>query len=53
MREWAVKLEAEAEVRGVLDAKDFPWTNSHHITDDLRTANAEAQGRDPRRRTPR
>lgn len=27
----------QAKVRGIVDAKDFPWTNSHHIAGDLRT----------------
>ena len=53
MREWAVKLEAKPKYVVSSTRKDFPWTNSHHITDDLRTGVTEAQGRDPRRRTPR
>jgi dihydrofolate reductase len=37
MREWAVKLEAKPKYVVSSTRKDFPWTNSHHITDDLRT----------------
>ena len=53
MREWAVKLEAKPKYSWCLDAKELPWTNSHHIAGDLRTGCAEAQGRDPARRAPR
>ena len=38
MREWAVRLDAEPKVRGASTRTDFPWTNSHHITGDLRTS---------------
>ena len=37
IREWAVKLEAKPKYVISSTRKDFPWTNSHHITDDLRT----------------
>ena len=37
MREWAVKLEAKPKYVVSSTRKDFPWTNSHHIADDLRT----------------
>jgi dihydrofolate reductase len=37
MREWAVKLEAKPKHVVSSTRKDFPWTNSHHMTDDLRT----------------
>ncbi|HEU4779280.1 MAG TPA: dihydrofolate reductase family protein [Steroidobacteraceae bacterium] len=37
MREWAVKLEAKPKYVASLTRKNFPWTNSHHIGDDLRT----------------
>jgi dihydrofolate reductase len=37
MREWAVKLEAKPKYVVSSTRKDFPWTNSHHITGDLRT----------------
>jgi dihydrofolate reductase len=36
VREWAVKLEAKAKYVVSSTRRDFPWTNSHHITDDLR-----------------
>src|SRR5688572_24186704 len=38
MREWAVKLEAKPKYVVSATRKDFPWTNSHHISGDLRTA---------------
>ena len=37
IREWAVKLEAKPKYVVSTTRKDFPWTNSHHIADDLRT----------------
>ena len=37
MREWAVKLEAKPKYVVSSTRKAFPWTNSHHIADDLRT----------------
>lgn len=37
IREWAVKLEAKPKYVVSSTRKDFPWTNSHHITGDLRT----------------
>ena len=36
MREWAVKLEVKPKFVVSSTRKDFPWTNSHHITGDLR-----------------
>ena len=36
MREWAVKLEAKPKYVASSTRKDFPWTNSHHLADDLR-----------------
>jgi dihydrofolate reductase len=36
MREWAVKLEAKPKYVVSSTRKAFPWTNSHHITDELR-----------------
>ena len=35
MREWAVKLEAKPKYVVSSTRNDFPWTNSHQITDDL------------------
>jgi dihydrofolate reductase len=37
MREWAVKLETKPKYVVSSTRTDFPWTNSHHITGDLRT----------------
>src|SRR6201986_5135966 len=37
MRGWAVQLEAKPKYVVSSTRKDFPWTNSHHIADDLRT----------------
>ncbi len=37
IREWAVKLEAKPKYVVSSTRKDFPWVNSHHIADDLRT----------------
>jgi len=36
MREWAVKLEDKPKYVVSSTRKDFPWTNSHHLTGDLR-----------------
>jgi len=36
MRAWAVKLEAKPKYVVSSTRKDFPWTNSHPIADDLR-----------------
>ncbi|WP_332117982.1 dihydrofolate reductase family protein [Azorhizobium caulinodans] len=37
IREWAVKLEAKPKYVVSSTRTAFPWTNSHHIADDLRT----------------
>lgn len=37
MREWAVKLEAKPKYIVSTTRSDFPWTNSHHLSGDLRT----------------
>ena len=37
MHEWAVKLEAKPKYVVSSTRTDFSWTNSHHITGDLRT----------------
>ncbi len=37
MRDWAVKLEAKPKYVVSSTRGDFPWTNSHHISGDLRT----------------
>ncbi|GEP06751.1 dihydrofolate reductase family protein [Methylobacterium oxalidis] len=36
IREWAVKLEVKPKYVVSSTRTDFPWTNSHHIADDLR-----------------
>jgi len=38
LREWAVKLEAKPKYVVSATREDFPWTNSHPIAGDLRTA---------------
>ena len=37
IHEWAVTLEAKPKVVVSSTRTDFPWTNSHHLTGDLRT----------------
>jgi dihydrofolate reductase len=37
MREWAAKLEAKPKHVVSSTRREFPWTNSHHITGDLCT----------------
>ena len=38
IREWAVQLDAKPKYVVSSTRKDFPWTNSHHLAGDLRTA---------------
>ncbi|MGE0594629.1 MAG: dihydrofolate reductase family protein [Vicinamibacterales bacterium] len=38
MREWAVKLDAKPKYVVSSTRTDFPWTNSHHLAGDVRTA---------------
>lgn len=38
MRDWGGQARGQAEGRGVVDAKGFPWNNRHHIAGDLRTS---------------
>jgi dihydrofolate reductase len=47
MREWAVKLEAKPKHVVSSTRRDFPWTNSHPITGDLRTAVQKLKGATP------
>jgi dihydrofolate reductase len=47
VREWAVKLEAKSKYVVSTTRKDFPWTNSHHIASDLRTAVQELKDATP------
>ena len=37
IREWAVKLETKPKYVVSSTRTDFPWTNTHHISGDLRT----------------
>jgi dihydrofolate reductase len=38
LREWAVKLDAKPKYVASSTREDFPWSNSHHLRGDLRTA---------------
>lgn len=38
IREWAVKLEAKPKYVVSSTRTEYPWTNSHHLTGDLRSA---------------
>jgi len=38
MRDWAIKLEAKPKYVASSTRMVFPWTNSHHISGDLRTS---------------
>jgi dihydrofolate reductase len=38
LRDWAVKLDAKPKYVASKTRTDFPWTNSHHLNGDLRTA---------------
>lgn len=38
MGEWAIKVEAKPNYAVSSTRTDFKWTNSHHITGDLRTS---------------
>ncbi|PXW53733.1 dihydrofolate reductase family protein [Methylobacterium sp. B4] len=38
IRDWAVKLEVKPKYVVSATRAVFPWTNSHHIADDLRTS---------------
>ena len=47
IHEWAVKLEAKAKYVVSSIRQDFPWTGSHHLTGDLRTAVQDLKDRTP------
>ena len=47
IREWAVKLDAKPKYVVSSTRKDFPWTNSHHLAGDLRTAVQELKHATP------
>src|SRR3954466_1414736 len=38
IREWAIKLDTKPKYVVSSRRTDFPWTNSHHISGDLRTS---------------
>ena len=38
VRDWAITLETKPKYVVSSTRQDFPWTNSHHITGDLRSA---------------
>ncbi|MGO4144195.1 dihydrofolate reductase family protein [Paenarthrobacter sp. YAF11_1] len=45
--EWALTLEAMPKYVVSTTRTDFPWTNSHHLVGDLRTAVQELKDRTP------
>ena len=47
LREWAVKLDAKPKYVVSSTRRDFPWTNSHHLTGDLATAVQELKAATP------
>ncbi|MEG9225975.1 dihydrofolate reductase family protein [Aeromicrobium sp. Sec7.5] len=47
IREWAEKLEAKPKYVVSTTRSDFPWTGSHHLQGDLRTAVQELKDRTP------
>lgn len=47
MREWALKLEAKPKYVVSARRVDFPWTNSHRVVGDLRTAVQELKAQTP------
>ncbi|MBP6772913.1 MAG: dihydrofolate reductase family protein [Gemmatimonadaceae bacterium] len=47
LREWAVALEAKPKYVVSSTRTDFPWTNSHHLTGDLRTRVQELKDATP------
>lgn len=47
MREWAIKLETKPKYVVSSTRKDFPWTNSHHITGDLKAGVEKLKAANP------
>jgi len=47
LREWALTLETKPKYVVSATRSDFPWTNSHHVTGDLRAAVQELKDRTP------
>ena len=48
LREWALKLESKSKYVVSATRSDFPWTNSHHIEGELRTAVQALKDQTPR-----
>ncbi|MFC5337907.1 dihydrofolate reductase family protein [Leucobacter denitrificans] len=46
-RDWAVKLESKPKYVMSTTRHDFPWTNTHHLVGDLRTAVQELKDSTP------
>jgi dihydrofolate reductase len=47
IHQWAVSLETKPKYVVSSTRRDFPWTNSHHITGDLRTGIAQLKAATP------
>jgi dihydrofolate reductase len=47
VRDWAIKLEAKPKYVVSATRTDFPWSNSHHLAGDLRTAIVELKNATP------
>lgn len=47
MREWALKLDAIPKYVVSTTRSDYPWTNSHHVAGDVRSAVQELKERTP------
>jgi dihydrofolate reductase len=47
LREWALTLEAKPKYVVSASRSDFPWTNSHRVVGELRTAVQELKDRTP------
>lgn len=47
IREWALKLDVKPKYVVSATRTDFPWTNSHHLVGDLRTAVRTLKDRTP------
>lgn len=47
LRDWALVLEDKPKYVVSTTRTDFPWTNSHHLVGDLRTAVQELRDRTP------
>jgi dihydrofolate reductase len=47
IREWAIKLETKRKYVISSTRKDFSWTNSHHLTGDLKAAVQKIKNENP------